>query len=94
MVRLLAKIKIAIVRRDMDLTGLVIDFKIDAIAGLESKQLEVCIDDGHPRQVWPASLGLVRRAAEDHLKHRFRVLLLALTEQRFNMGDSQFRLLR
>ncbi|KVQ42543.1 hypothetical protein WT21_24575 [Burkholderia territorii] len=94
MVRLLAEIKIAIVRRDMDLPCLVIDFEIDAITRLESEQLEVCIDDGHPRQVRPASLGLVRRAAEDHLKHSFRVLLLALTEQRFNMGDSHFRLLR
>ncbi|MET3818107.1 hypothetical protein ACVK00_002871 [Burkholderia sp. PvR073] len=93
MVGLLAEIKIAIVRRDVDLPGLVVDLEIDAIARLESEQLEVRVDDGHPRQVWLTSFWFVRRAAEDHLKHGFRVLLLAFTEQRFNIGDSHFRLL-
>lgn len=94
MVGLLAEIEIAIVRRDVHLPGIVVDLEIDAVAGLESEQLEVRVDDGHPRQVRPTSLWLVRRAAEDQLKHGGWVALgLAFLGKRFNIRDSHFRLL-
>lgn len=58
MVGLLAEIEIAIVRRDAHLPGIVVDLEIDAVAGLESEQLEVRVDDGHPRQVGQPRFGL------------------------------------
>lgn len=64
MVWLLAQCKPVVVRRDADLPGYVIDLEIDEVTRLESKQLEVRIDDARPGQVRPALLGLVRRAAE------------------------------
>ncbi|WP_060163332.1 hypothetical protein [Burkholderia ubonensis] len=57
MVWLLSLRKLAVVRRDADLPGLVIDVEIDAVTRFESEQLEVRIDDAHPGMYGQPLLG-------------------------------------
>ncbi len=78
MVGLLSLIKLAVVGRDGDFPGDVVDAEEDPVARFESEQLEVHVDDVHPWQVWPASLGPVRRVAEHHRKDGVRLARFAL----------------